>query len=518
MSTKKPGYSVTRRRMLAGLGGITLGLPWLEKLDGRVARAQSAASGPKRMIVVSYEMGVPTGVFRPSAAGTNFTLPYVSAPLEKFKDRCLFVTSVDNDVLSVVREYSYGHGAKAESALTGTLTTSAFPASNSNRLSEVLSSANNEVGGANGPSVDFIAGEFLYKNHTFKSVDLAVDGGAVRNAPADTRSSRFFFESAGNAISQRQVPRTALDALFAGVTGAAPEPAANDALRQLRLRKKSVLDAVRASFTELKQGLGRADRIRLEEHAARIRQVELDVAAPVSECSVPTNAGSGDYKGMAMDQLAALQIPILANAMACDLAPVGRLSFSNQQNPRFGIDSVDSLLEAGNDGGYDWHALVHGDPAPGTSAYMRPGRGPETQYDQRLQDGYRFFVQQYANLLSALDEIPEGPEGSVLDNSLVLLVSDLGEGLAHDNKKMAYTLAGNLGGAQTGFHLDAGPPNFQATDSWFYKASKFNVNQVLNSILDMVGVTDAQGKPVTMGLGGFLEDRGLPRRIDEMFI
>jgi hypothetical protein len=517
MNTNKR-YSVSRRRVLAGLGGITLGLPWLEKLDGSVARAQSAGSGPKRVVVMSYEMGVPTGVFRPSAGGANFTLPYVTAPLEPFKDRTLFITGVDNTVLTVINGYSYGHGAKAESALTGTLTTSAFAATNSNRLSEVLSSANNEVGGANGPSVDYLAGEFLYKSHRFKSVDLGVDGGAVKNAPPETRASRFFFEGAGNAISARQQPRTALDALFAGVTGVAPSPAADDALRQLRLRKKSVLDAVRASFTELKQGLGRTDRLRLEEHAARIRQVELDVAAPVSECMVPTNGGSGDYKGLRMDQLAALQIPILANAMACDLAPVGRLAFSNQQNPRFGVESIDSLLDQHNPSGFDWHAFVHGDPVPGTSTYARPGRGSDTAYDQRLQDGYRFFVQQYANLLAALDEIPEGPDTSVLDNTLVLLVSDLGEGLAHDHKKMAYTLAGNLGNARTGFHLDAGPPNYAPTEGWFYTASKFNSNQVLNSILDMVGVTDSQGNPVTMGLEGYLEDRGLPRRIDELFI
>jgi hypothetical protein len=43
------------------------------------------------------------------------------------------------------------------------------------------------------------------------------------------------------------------------------------------------------------------------------------------------------------------------------------------------------------------------------------------------------------------------------------------------------------------------------------------VNQLLNSILDMARVTDDQGQPVSIGLGGYLESIGADRRIDELF-
>jgi hypothetical protein len=166
--------------------------------------------------------------------------------------------------------------------------------------------------------------------------------------------------------------------------------------------------------------------------------------APRATCAAPDGVNAvGSYEGQRMDQLAPLQNRVLAHAMACDLAPIGRIEYGNQQNPRFGIAALDSTLDSAQ--AYDWHAMVHGDALPGTTAYLRPGRGPETAYDSRLLDGYRFFVQQFADLLAELDAIVEGPDETALDSSLVVLASDLGEGLGHGHMKMGYVLAGNLG-------------------------------------------------------------------------
>jgi hypothetical protein len=204
--------------------------------------------------------------------------------------------------------------------------------------------------------------------------------------------------------------------------------------------------------------------------------------------------------------------------MGCNLAPVGRLEFVNQQNPRFGKAELDATLDSVTD--FDWHGMVHGDPLPGTTEFLRPGRDDgRTDYDSRLLDGYRFFVEQYAALLTELDATPEGSETSVLDNSLVILASDLGEGLGHGMGKMGYILSGNLGGARTAFHFDAGPSEaFEPGGSYFYQESRYNVSQLLNSILDMAGVSDEQGAPASIGLEGYLDSIGADRRIDELFV
>jgi hypothetical protein len=158
---------------------------------------------------------------------------------------------------------------------------------------------------------------------------------------------------------------------------------------------------------------------------------------------------------------------------------------------------------------------VHGDPLPGTSTYLRPGRDQTTTtYDTRLLDGYRFFVQQFANLLAELDRFPEGNGTTVLDNTLCILASDLGEGQGHWHGKMGYVLAGNLGTARRGFHFNASPPNAQ-----FYTASTYSVSQLLHSILDMAGVgTGGGGTVAEIGLRGYLASVNRPRRIDSLFM
>jgi hypothetical protein len=162
---------------------------------------------------------------------------------------------------------------------------------------------------------------------------------------------------------------------------------------------------------------------------------------------------------------------------------------------------------------FGWHGMVHGDPLPGTAAdaYLRPGRSANvTTYDSRLLDGFRFFVQQFANLLSELDSYAEG-NGTVLDNSLVILASDLGEGLGHHHAGMGYILAGNLGGAKRNYHLRCMP---EGGDYW--SGAMYEVVQLLNSICDMAGV-QINNAPVSMGLQGYLAKVGRPRRIDALF-
>ena len=511
-----------RRSFLRGAGGLALGLPWLEELAPR-ARAQ-ASTLPRRVIVMTYEMGIPLGEWRPSQVGHDFTLPYVTAPLQPFQDRTLFISNIDNRVLERGgNEFVFGHPAKKEAALTGTLTTGAFPASNTDHVSEIRSDAVTD-GESNGPSVEHLIGQFLRSGQPLPSVDLGIDGDALApwGGQEPVSPSRFSFEGRANAISLNMHPSRVLDSLFAGITQDGQPSEQQVAMQAIRARNKSVLDAVRDSFDELSQGLGAEDRRRLEEHAARIRQLELDIQLTAT-CSVPAGIEAREtIQGLRMDQITPLQSRILAHAMGCDLAPVGRIEYTHQQSPRFGIEALDTTLDNAGEM-YDWHAMVHGDPLPGTTTFMRPGREEEGQvpppYDPRLLDSYRFFVEQFAGLLAELDAIAEGPGTTALDNSLVILASDLGEGHGHGFMKMGYVLAGNLGGARTGYHFDAGPGDrpFELSVQHYFAESAYNVNQLLHSILDMAGVVDDTGGPMSMGLVGYLEQAGLPRRIDGLF-
>ncbi len=75
-----------------------------------------------------------------------------------------------------------------------------------------------------------------------------------------------------------------------------------------------------------------------------------------------------------------------------------------------------------------------------------------------LSDGYeriaRFHLSQLAYLATKLDAMPEG-DGTVLDNSCLMFLSNLCAGRVHNSFRLPVVLAGGLGGTlETGRSLD----------------------------------------------------------------
>lgn len=495
--------TINRRRFLYGLGGITVGLPFLTKLSLTEAMA-AAPTHPKRLLMLSYPMGMATEMFKPSAAGSSFNLPYISAPLEPFKSSCLFVTGCDMAVTFLNKQHHYGHPGKKEAALTGTLLQEAFGGDRSNQRSNVLDNREGaDRGGPNGASVcHYIGSQLRQAHHSRSSIDLGINGNPARNR--DDMPSDFYFEGAANPVTMQCNPSRALHALF----GPADQgQQAQEAMRALRRKNKSVLDAVRASFTDLRQGLDAPDRATLDDHADRLRQIELDIDT-MRQCVAPPNipgarepdASWDPFRGESMRTLGEMQQRILGHAIACDMAPVGRLEYFEQQNPRFGVNSIDQAIQSWNaiDSSQGWHAMVHGDPSPIDGISTRPKGGGAT-YAPYLLDGYRFFVQQLASLLQTLKDTPEGPDGqSALDHTLVVMASDYGNGDGHRSAKTNWVLAGNTGGAKNGFHMDCAP------GKGFWDASDYHTNHMLTSIIQMFDIKDASGAPINeFGLRGF---------------
>lgn len=461
-----------RRRLLQGLAGITVGLPMLSKFaSSRVARAAGDPNGPRRAIIMAYPMGTHLPAYRPTATGSNFEFGSITASMEPFKDRTLVITDCPNAVLDVGGDgYVWGHPGKLESVFTGTLMRSAFGGDGDNHIDNVIPSSPGEFSRtANGPSVEHAIGEFLRDgSHLLPSVDLGIAGRTVRQ----DQPSSFFYESPENPVSLHGHPGFAFASLFNGVT---PDGEIDEAFMTLQRRRKSVLDAVRDSFVDLRQGLGAADRAVLDDHADKIRDIELDVMPPLA-CTIPDAPPEDDgaYAGWSMGDFADAQIRLMAHAMACGVAPVGRLEFFDQQEPFFGIPQVDDAIATVQ----DWHhPIVHG-----TDGWSKD--------DPARVRGFTFFVEKFAQLCAELDAVVEDADGrTALDNSLLVLGSDFGEGDGHGARDLCFLVAGGSGPGRRGYHFDG---------------SGENVNRVLNSLLRMACVTDAGGAPVDeFGLRGF---------------
>ncbi len=486
---------INRRNFLKGLGCAAATIPVMSHL-GPAARADGEL-GPRRIIVLSYAQGIARRHWNPIGTGTSFTLPYLTQPLEEFRDRCLFVSNVDNKVVEVPDGASWGHQLKQESALTGTLTTDIF-AGGRNHVDDVRNLGSYEGSQAKGPSICSVVGDAVRSGQPRRSVNFGLAGTGHYE---DTFDSRFAWAAEASAETLVLNPALAFDDLFAGIgdgmTGPDPAELAE------RTRRRSVLDAVRESFAHVRSGLDYRDRRRLDLHSDYIRQIEVDLGSRAL-CAQPTGIARDRswFDTAPMTEWADMHVRMLAQAMACDMAPVGRLEFFHQQDPYFGIPTVDDELErwrASLDRG--WHGMIHGEDDPAGQA-ARPDQDNDRTgyYNPALLDGLRFYVQTFANLLRELDRFEEGPDGrTVLDNSLCVLATDMGDGYGHGGKKMGYVLAGNLGPFATGYHFDGTPDH----DEW-YRESSYDHTAVLSTIANAFCLRDASGAELSsFGLGGF---------------
>jgi hypothetical protein len=474
------------------------------------------------MIAMAYSMGAPFQHWTPTGADGNLTLPHVTAPFEPIKNKTLFLSRSTRGIVDMHGDVKYGHPVKKESAFTGTLPVALFESgNNNNHIDNVLfggvSSDAIKGSPANNESIETLVGQYIRNsNHSRTDINLSV--GSHRNSDGySTGSDGFFWEGRGAGVATEYNPLKAFNDIFSGLVN--PGSNTDPVLDRLRARNESVLDAVRENFNLLRRDLGADDQQRLDAHAQRIRDIEVDIQYAAT-CSAPTfgpgempssqqNSGESDVNYMnrlfgepnpggatsaPMTKTAPLMVRILAHAMACDIAPVGRLAFTNGENPFFGIPSVDD--EIGNYSGPRWHTLIHSANNTNSRTGMpsRPRGGGPGYYAPELLDGTRFFWQQMADLCMLLDQIPDGLNGeTALDNSLVVMTSDLGEGTAHNPDDTCLAMAGNFAGGRGGRSLRLDQLGYHDT-------------HVLVSIANIFDVRDSSGGPINeFGLRGFTQ-------------
>lgn len=196
-------------------------------------------------------------------------------------------------------------------------------------------------------------------------------------------------------------------------------------------RKQSVLDSNLEALNQLRSRLGSFEKTRLDEHADAIQRIEarLDAASQADNGGACTNpifnssGFSGDTNSdVNFDVIADLQVDLVTLALKCDLTRVVSLMFGNHQ-------SDFTVPEAGVDTNY--HQSIHGRPAEDYITYRV------------------YFTDKLRYLIQSLADTEDMDGNNLLDNSLVLQVSDMADGRSHDGVNVPYMLAGGGGGVLT---------------------------------------------------------------------
>jgi hypothetical protein len=360
------------------------------------------ASKPLRFLVMWTPNGTVPENWTPSGTESTFQLSPILQPLAPHQSDILVLDGLD--ALSAYKGPGDAHQKATGQCLTGTeLQEGTFAGADG------LS-----AGWANGISVDQAIANHVGKETRLRSLELGVyvSGAAV--------NSRISYRGPAQPLPPENNPRAAFDRLFG-------DPTETPASRAERVaRRKSVLDAVTDRYQRVLPALGSADRQKLEQHLTALRDIEQRLDSPaVLGCQAPPRPPNiGPDRIEDIPQLGRLQIDMMVSALACDVTRVGTLMWGN----------------SATDKTYPWldvheahHELAH--------------RGDsDVDAKDKLTRIYRWYAEQFAYLIARLKSVPEG-NGTMLDNTLVLWISEHSKGNVHDRRGLPYVAAGRAGGA-----------------------------------------------------------------------
>lgn len=377
-----------RRAFLRGTGGALVALPFLES----VAAAQPKGDIPMRMLCVGNNYGFVPSLFFPTETGSDYKMPELLEPLAAHRDQFTILSQLD-------------HGSEG-------------------------------VGGHGGVHA-YLSGILAKNSKGFAEANVSVDQKAAKHVGTETRYSSMQFaleSSTGNHLSWSESgvaipPVEELTKIFALLFQAAPQGEIS-VLKRATERRISILDLVRTDAQQLQRRVSRADKAQLDQYFTSIRELEqrltqseawLEKPKPQVDYSLPDAADDLDF----VDRLP-LYYDLITLALQTDSTRVITMEVSG-----LGANSGGLPLTKG------YHQLTH--------------HGKVESYIEELKIIEKVHTASFAHFLEKASEIREANGKSLLDNTVTLFGSGMGNASSHSNKDLPLILAG--GGFKHGQHL-----------------------------------------------------------------
>jgi hypothetical protein len=419
---------VPRRTLLRGAGGLALGLPLLEAMLPRRARAATAA--PRRFIAFFVPNGTSPALWHVAGDG-----PLAAADL----------SPCTKDLVGFAQERIWPAEASVLDDVTLVSGIDHEPICGDIHSPAMSLSAHGDAGRPTKtpkkPTLDQHLAAALATDLPYRSLTLANTN--------DTAIMQGFlsWQDGGKPQEVFRQPARVFDTVFGGGTAAAGP---NPELERIRARRQSVLDWARDDAKRLSARLGSADRMRLDQHLQSILEVERQLQPSTgggAACGVKEKPAASTSLHASAKQM----IDLAVLALACDLTRVAVVQYSNS----WALNYADYAL---SDGVGTWsdhfisHRLNEGDVA--TDLKSLPRDEARRLADARVVQTSRFKVRRFAYLLNAL-KAARTPTGTLLDESMVLFTSENGTGDSHSRANMPIILAGHAGGFKTGRRVAA---------------------------------------------------------------
>lgn len=404
---------ISRRTLLRG-AGVSLALPLLDSMVPALTPLAKAAATPKipRFIGIFNAHGWAPEYWEMAAQGAATEFPFVLKPLQPWRETVTVISGLDATASMPPSGETGGDHSRSAAVFSG------VPPKKT--VSEDIYL---------GTTIDQMIAQKYGQENALPSIQLGIeDQSALATCPWGY--SCAYVNSVSWSGPTRPLPHEANpQVVFERLFGDGSNPQERLVRKQA---KGSLLDAVTGEVNRLNRTLPGTDRARLNYYLEDIREIErrLHNVAKSSDASPETEVPFGIPESFS--EHINLMWDLLALAFRADTTRVATLMMAHDVSMR---SYPESGVATAN------HAASHHGGAP-----------------KRVEDWAkinRYHVQCLPYFLNKLKSTPDG-EGSLLDHTLILWASNMGDSNLHSHRNVGHLLIGGaMGQHKGGAHIKA---------------------------------------------------------------
>ncbi len=410
---------LSRRTVLRGMGAV-LSLPLLESMVPAQTLQRTTAATPRSRLVCiemvhgsagSTQYGVDNHLWMPEKVGADFAFTPILKPLEPFRDYVTVVTQTD---LRAAEAWGANEEGADHFRSSAAFLTAAHP--KQTESSDVLA----------GTSVDQLYAQRFGQDTPMPSLQLGIENvdqaGACGFNYACVYSGPISWSSPTTPMPMTIDPRMAFESLFGD--GGTPQ---DRAARQKA--SKSILDGITREVGRLQRDLGARDKVRLDTYLESIREIERRIQ------KIEQKNASGDERELpaapygvpdSWEEHVKLMFDLQVLAFSSEVTRVSSFKMSRDTSNRVFPDSGFKT---------PFHTMSHhGSVASGIDDYAK-------------LNTYHMTLLPY--LLEKMRSTPDG-DGNLLDHSLILWGSPMGDSNVHAHKRLPVLVMGKGNGRVRG--------------------------------------------------------------------
>ena len=441
---------ISRRTVLRGAGAI-LSLPLLDAMvPAATVLAQTAAAPKPRFVGLFVPHGMAPGYWVPEKEGAlPAELPFNWKPLEPFTRSTTILSGL------------HSRSAEPPPGVTGAdhWVAAAFMCAVKPR----------KTAGADvscGTTIDQLIAQKIGRENLMPSMQLAVEDPGANSSNCGegyscTYTNTISWASPTSPLPMELNPQVVFERMFGDGSTAEQRTAR-------RKRDQSILDSLTGSLNRLRGEVSAADKTRLDDYAQNVREIErrLEIAMKASSVA-PENIEVPVGVPQTFDEHVKLQFDLLSLAFQADITRVGTLLFARDLTGRTYPES-----DAPTSG---FHGVSH--------------HGEDPRQIALLSKINQYHVKMVAYLAEGLAKKPDG-DGTLLDHSLILYGSNMGNSNQHVHYDVPHVLVGGLGGKMKGGRHLAYPQKQVPTGNLLLSVlDKYGIHQ--DSIGDSTGRLEA---------------------------